>query len=594
VENRENIGAGVEVRLAHPLYGEARRKRAAPTRLRRLRGVVATELADADDRDDVRVVVRRATLILDSDLQPDPGLLVRAAEGAVWLADLPLADRLAHTAIRAGAGPEASFVRAHVLSWLSRGQEADQVLAAIPTSDFTDVGYARLAFLRATIMLWTLADPTGAKTLIDDVSQTVSSEARGCIDAFLTVYWAVMGKPETAPKSSEDIALDPLPGVAGVAAAWAIALAAGDAGRTSDALAAADAGYEIATCAYDAANARFAVVDGRIGALLQSGRIVEASDAAEWLQRQAADWPGAAQLMSGAVAGRAALGAGRLDTACAFLEPVAELLSASGETNGWGYRYQIPRTIALAMRGATDQAAAAIVALEQVRHPSWRLLDYEHAIATAWVAACQGAVSEAISIVLPAAESARANGQFAPEVMCLQTATQFGDRSCAARLHELETIVEGPRVGHAARFAAALRDRDAAELAAVSDEFEHMGDLVAALDAAAYAALAHRRVDRKGSALTCAARANELAERCGGASTPALRQASERVPLTDREREIVMLIGQGLSNCAIAERLTLSARTIEGHIYRAMAKTGTTSREELAAVLPRREPTSRQ
>jgi hypothetical protein len=29
---------GVEVRVAHPLYGEVRRRRATPTRLRRLRG----------------------------------------------------------------------------------------------------------------------------------------------------------------------------------------------------------------------------------------------------------------------------------------------------------------------------------------------------------------------------------------------------------------------------------------------------------------------------------------------------------------------------------------------------------------------------
>ena len=60
--------AVVEVRVAHPLYGEVRRKRAAPTRLRRLRGLVAAELAASDDRDDVRLVVRRATLSLDSDL----------------------------------------------------------------------------------------------------------------------------------------------------------------------------------------------------------------------------------------------------------------------------------------------------------------------------------------------------------------------------------------------------------------------------------------------------------------------------------------------------------------------------------------------
>ena len=70
--------------------------------------------------------------------------------------------------------------------------------------------------------------------------------------------------------------------------------------------------------------------------------------------------------------------------------------------------------------------------------------------------------------------------------------------------------------------------------------------------------------------------------------TPALRQASESLPLTDREAEIVMLIGEGLSNRAVAERLTLSVRTVESHIYRAMSKTGVTSRDELAALLPPR------
>ena len=204
------------------------------------------------------------------------------------------------------------------------------------------------------------------------------------------------------------------------------------------------------------------------------------------------------------------------------------------------------------------------------------------------MAAGQGAVSEAITVLLSAAERAAANGQFAAEVICLQTATQFGDRSGAPRLRELEAIVEGPRVGLAARFAEALRDGDAAELAAVSEEFERMGDLVAAVDAAAHAALAYRRQDLRGSALGCSTRADALAEQCGGASTPALRQASEPLPLTDREREIVMLIGDGLSNREVAERLTLSVRTVESHIYRAMAKTGTTSRDELAALLPRR------
>ena len=73
----EPVSGGVEVRVAHPLYGEVRRRRAAPTRLRRLRGLVAAELAASDDRDDMRVVVRRAALSLDSDLTPDSDLLVQ-------------------------------------------------------------------------------------------------------------------------------------------------------------------------------------------------------------------------------------------------------------------------------------------------------------------------------------------------------------------------------------------------------------------------------------------------------------------------------------------------------------------------------------
>ena len=117
-----------------------------------------------------------------------------------------------------------------------------------------------------------------------------------------------------------------------------------------------------------------------------------------------------------------------------------------------------------------------------------------------------------------------------------------------------------------------------------------MGDLIAAVDAAAHAALVYRRQDKRGSALGCSTRADALAAQCGGAFTPAVRQASETLPFTDREAEIVMLIGEGLSNRAVADRLTLSVRTVESHIYRAMMKTGMSSRDELAALMRRRRP----
>ena len=128
----DSVHGHVEARVAHPLYAKVRRKRAASTTLRRLRGLVVNELSSSGD--DMRTVVRRATLALNSDLDPDSTLLERAAEGAACLGDLRLADRLAKAAIDAGAGAEAYFVRAHALSWLSRGEEADSVLSEAPSS----------------------------------------------------------------------------------------------------------------------------------------------------------------------------------------------------------------------------------------------------------------------------------------------------------------------------------------------------------------------------------------------------------------------------------------------------------------------------
>ena len=123
-------------------------------------------------------MVRRATLSLDSDLTPDADLLINAAQGAIWLADLPLADRLAEAAVRAGAGPEAQFIRAHALSWLSRGQEAEAVLADVPITQLTDQDHARFTYLRASNMLWALGDPARAKEIIDDASRITAGQAR--------------------------------------------------------------------------------------------------------------------------------------------------------------------------------------------------------------------------------------------------------------------------------------------------------------------------------------------------------------------------------------------------------------------------------
>ncbi len=51
--------------------------------------------------------------------------------------------------------------------------------------------------------------------------------------------------------------------------------------------------------------------------------------------------------------------------------------------------------------------------------------------------------------------------------------------------------------------------------------------------------------------------------------------------LTDREREVVSLVAEGLSNQEIAERLVVSPATARTHVSRAMTKLGARDRAQL-------------
>src|SRR5690606_36569674 len=259
----------------HPLYGEVRRRRAAVTRLRRLRGLVADELAQTADADDLAQVVRRTTLLLDSDRRPDVDLFVRAARGAARIGDLPLAERLSGAAVRAGATVEAAIVHARALTWLGRGDQAETVLAAIDVADHT-----RLAFMRASNMLWALSDPEGAKRLIGQAAAGMPADQRAHLDAFCAVHAAAMGQPDEVFRHAGAVVVDELPGIIGAETAWALTLAAGEAGRTAEAVAAADTGYRLTARFSDAAYTRFTLTDAHVTALILAGRIAAAVDTA--------------------------------------------------------------------------------------------------------------------------------------------------------------------------------------------------------------------------------------------------------------------------------------------------------------------------
>ncbi|HEV7622894.1 MAG TPA: response regulator transcription factor [Amnibacterium sp.] len=91
------------------------------------------------------------------------------------------------------------------------------------------------------------------------------------------------------------------------------------------------------------------------------------------------------------------------------------------------------------------------------------------------------------------------------------------------------------------------------------------------------------RVAAAGDALLSPGPTRRLLERVAGS----LRQppATERLDvLTDREREVLVLVAEGLTNEEIAERLVLSPLTAKTHVSRMLGKLGARDRVQLVVL----------
>jgi DNA-binding CsgD family transcriptional regulator len=146
----------------------------------------------------------------------------------------------------------------------------------------------------------------------------------------------------------------------------------------------------------------------------------------------------------------------------------------------------------------------------------------------------------------------------------------------AVRLGAPEKVIDRLD-GVFARHADALTRADGPDLDEVAGELERRGFLLFAAEAHAQAVRAHRDPRAARHSRT---RAVALARRCQGARTSAL-SGLVLGELTARQRQIVTLAAAGLTNRQIAERLTLSVRTVGNHLYSAYARLGASDRGAL-------------
>lgn len=580
-----SAAAGVpRVRVGHPLYGEARRARMGAIRLARLSGLIATamteaQLTDATPADPVRI----GRLWLQSDLAPDLGLLMRAAQLAYARHDIDLTSRFAEAAVAAGAGPEARLLLAHTLMHSPTPERAQEILDQLAHEPLPAILQSAVGQLRAANLLWPLAQPEASWAVVDEALGAASAESAAQAQAFRAMQLAMAARPAEAVDIGSGIDRERLGDMPTLMLDWALTIAFGDLGRPDDAVTAAEAAAATTAWPSAALQAPSSML-AAIQALLLSGDIERARLLADRADQQWSDVRGVYRSIAAAITALAALGTGDVRTARARLRRALPESNATGSRMGVHYCFLLAYLETVCYTGVLEDIADVVAMLDEHRHPAFVFLDPYAQLCAAWAAAASGRLSRARAAAEDAARIARLNGQPAWEVRCRQTLVQFGDNGQAPRLAELAKQVHSPRAMLAARWAVAQANQNAVEMSAISDEFEAIGDRISAADAAAHASTAYRAHQQRGSALTAAARASRLIAECG-ATTPATATMATPLPLTNRQREIAELLAHGLMNKQIADELNLSVRTVEGNIYRACVKLGLKDRTALAQLM---------
>lgn len=567
------------VRLAHPLLGEVRRT--GSLRLQRLSGRIATELARRGSTDP-RDLIRRAVLVIESDLTPDSELLLAAAAAAMQLLDHLLAETLAARAVAVGGGPWAKIAHAMAITWQERGIEAETVLAE-QAGQATGLERTQVAILRAMNFLLILGRVSDAERELE-VLPADDHDAQAIAAALRPLIELVRGHSRTAVEMAV-AAGTPANDVAKVFLAWVFVTGRGDLGRIDEVETAASSGYAVTDKSPEVGHLRRRLAFQETHGYRLAGALAQSDAVVARIRRDTLDVP-FEESWHRVMVGLSAMSRGALEDArCSLRDALAYLGTGdSGRMVKTFGRTWLTTVTAMAGR-ATDARHELETIQWWAQDPDACMFDPYRSIAHAWVCAAEGAVSEAISIMRGAQAKERELGRPAWEVVLMQTATQFGDHTTAARLADLAGQVQGPRAPAAAAHAAALAAADGDALLDAARRYEAFGDRLAAADAAAHAVIAYQRAGLRGTAMSASAAAQRLATQCQGAQTPALRTATTAQPFTARQREIISLAAQGLSNKQIADRLTMSIRSVEGHLFRASQRVAANSREQLISIL---------
>lgn len=565
------------VHLSHGIYAEVLRASTPSARFRRLYRDLAhgLEAREGRRREDL---LRIATWHMEAGMTERPLVLAAAAERALRLFDARVAERLARTAIEADWGVRAGLPLAGALVCQGRFDEAERLLEQLEPVAGGDAGRVQVTLLRANNLAWHLDSSEIALGCLDAGLEAVADPAgRDALAAGRAYLLAAAGRMAEAIDSGLSIlARADLPGTVMVYAYGAVGHSLLYSGRPAEALALLERHEEALVQAIDETPfgpAAMGYAFHRYLAAVFCGRFREAADAAERAYRVSIEeridwWTGT----WAAAVGWVCLMQGRLGTAIRWLREGGLLLR---EMNAYGHLTIALAALAhaLAQTGAAEASEQALAEASAQERRSTRGGGCYVSLARAWSVAARGELSRAVAVAIDEARSLESQGFRLFAAMVLHDVARLGQPARVVQpLDRLATECQGALAGAFARHARALADADAGALERASREFEGLGGLLLAAEAAAEASAVHRKQGSIPRAAVAGARARSLASRCEGACTPALAAIDGPEVLTRREREVVALATRRLSNREIARRLGVSVRTVDNHLHHAYAK----------------------
>jgi DNA-binding NarL/FixJ family response regulator len=570
------------VRVAHPLYGEVVRDsmsmmRAHDTQLRLAE--IVERRADRSPRDALRV----ACWLLDAGRPVPADLAVQAAGAAVLAGDGDLGARLALVAREGGAGAVAGLLLGRAESLRNDFEAAERVLAELE-GGVADRGLAlEYLELRATVLFWGLRRVDDALTVVErGRGWWPEPEWERQVEP-LRLYLVFLAEgPQASLTHTESLVGDPHPDPRlrrRMEMIHAANLFFSGRGREAHAMCLR---LRPSIPLRDVQEEVTLDVCGLVG--LDTGEDLAELD--DWLSRtvregvRANDHTAAALTAMNLAVLR--MMAGRFVEAARWADEAVIHLERRDTFNFLPLAHATVTVVANEL-GDTERAEAAIAlcrAAQEGRKPhetEWYW--FGHAEAAAQAAA--GDPPAAQRTLLETADKIDGLPIFAARLT--YEALRRGARPAlvSERLGVLAGRCDAPLVEAYVAHAAALAAGDGAALLEVAERLAEIGAARFACEAAAHAADAFAADGRQDSARRAAARCRELHAAGEGGRLPAMAEPGvASTGLTAREAQLVELASRGLTNAEIAERLVLSVRTVETHIYRAMQKLGISDRRD--------------